>query len=181
MRARARPRARGRERSCSRCTGRTASAFHLGASVASITAERVVPRGTRQLPADLVVMGVGVRPRTVLAEPAGLRVDRGIVVDERLQTSAPGVYAAGDVARYPDPWFGEAIRIEHWAVAERRGPRPRAPSWAVGAFPRRPVLLERALRRDARVRRPCRAVGPHPTATAASPRATPRSPIARGT
>jgi NADPH-dependent 2,4-dienoyl-CoA reductase/sulfur reductase-like enzyme/nitrite reductase/ring-hydroxylating ferredoxin subunit len=95
--------------------------FHLGKKPTSIDAEGVTLEGGEKLPADLVILGVGVRPRTELAEKAGLEVkEGGVIVDERLQTSHPGVYAAGDIARYPDVG-GEHARIEHWVVAERQG------------------------------------------------------------
>ncbi len=73
------------------------------------------------LPADTVVVGVGLAVNTELAETAGLRVDRGIVVNERLETSAPDVYAAGDVARFYSPVFEKHIRVEHYDVAVRHG------------------------------------------------------------
>ncbi|HEV2388634.1 MAG TPA: FAD-dependent oxidoreductase [Candidatus Acidoferrales bacterium] len=95
--------------------------FHLGQQLRAIREDRVELGDGQSLDAQLVVLGVGVVPRTKLAEAAGLKVNNGIVVDERLRTSAAGVYAAGDVARYPDPISGELARIEHWAVAERQG------------------------------------------------------------
>jgi len=95
--------------------------FHLGAKPASIAADAVTLDGGTRLPADLVVLGVGVRPDAALAEAAGLAIDRGVVVDDRLRASAPNVWACGDVARWPDARTGEKVRIEHWVVAERMG------------------------------------------------------------
>src|SRR5205823_13304080 len=76
----------------------------------------------RRIECDFVVVGVGVKPRTELAEAAGLDVDNGIAVDELLETSAPGVFAAGDVANAQHPFYGTAIRVEHWANAKNQGP-----------------------------------------------------------
>jgi NADPH-dependent 2,4-dienoyl-CoA reductase/sulfur reductase-like enzyme/nitrite reductase/ring-hydroxylating ferredoxin subunit len=95
--------------------------FHLGDSPRAIRKDGVELSSGQSIEAGLVVLGVGVTPRTALAEKAGLKVDNGIVVDENLRASAPDVYAAGDVARYPDPVSGERVRIEHWVVAERQG------------------------------------------------------------
>jgi NADPH-dependent 2,4-dienoyl-CoA reductase/sulfur reductase-like enzyme len=95
--------------------------FRLGTTVATFEGDRVILATGEPVAADFVVAGVGVRPNTQLAQMAGLTVDNGIVVDEFLQASVPGIFAAGDVARYPDRFSGEKIRVEHWVAAGRQG------------------------------------------------------------
>jgi NADPH-dependent 2,4-dienoyl-CoA reductase/sulfur reductase-like enzyme/nitrite reductase/ring-hydroxylating ferredoxin subunit len=95
--------------------------FHLGRKAAGVVPGGVMLEGGERLDADLVVAGVGVRPAVGLAERAGLRVDNGIVVDAYLETAARGVFAVGDVARWPSPRGGGLVRIEHWVLAQRQG------------------------------------------------------------
>lgn len=101
--------------------------LRLGSSVIEIVGADGKVRGVRtddgtEIAGDLIVVGIGVRPETSLAEAAGLRVDNGIVTDTALRTSDPHVYAVGDVARWEHPLLGEHIRVEHWANAHDGGP-----------------------------------------------------------
>ena len=95
--------------------------FHLQDTVARVDRGKAVLASGAILDADFIVLGVGVRPSLALAEQAGLQVDRGVVVNAYLESSVPGIFAAGDIARWPDSHSGQLARIEHWVVALRQG------------------------------------------------------------
>ena len=95
--------------------------FHLSSVAGGFDGRSVAIANGAKIDADFVLVGIGVRPRTAIAELAGARVDNGVLVDAFLQTGVPGIYAAGDIAAYPDPLTGERVRIEHWVTAERQG------------------------------------------------------------
>jgi len=94
--------------------------FHLGRKPAAIQDRHVELDDGTKLDCDLVVVGIGVRPNTAIAKQAGIATDNGVLVDKFLKTNVPGIFAAGDIARWPDPRAGR-IRVEHWVVAQRQG------------------------------------------------------------
>jgi NADPH-dependent 2,4-dienoyl-CoA reductase/sulfur reductase-like enzyme/nitrite reductase/ring-hydroxylating ferredoxin subunit len=95
--------------------------FHLSSVVGGFDGRSVSVANGKSIDSDFVLVGIGVQPRTAVAQMAGARVDNGVVVDAFLETAVPGVFAAGDIASYPDPGSGERVRIEHWVTAERQG------------------------------------------------------------
>ena len=99
--------------------------LRLGAKVTGFDGDgrraRLTVDGSADVDADLLVVGIGASPDVALAEATGLAVDNGILVDERMRTSHPDVFAAGDVARAHHPVLGRSIRVEHWDNAIRQG------------------------------------------------------------
>lgn len=95
--------------------------FHFGRTVQSIDGSAAILDDRTRINADIVIAGVGVRPNLDLAASAGILVDNGIAVNEFLETSVRDVFAAGDVARWPDAYSDARLRVEHWVVAERQG------------------------------------------------------------
>ena len=95
--------------------------FHLGRKPTAYVDGQLTLDTGEVLDADFVVAGTGVRPRTALAQRAGLKTDNGVLVDRWLRTEAADVYAVGDIARFPDFHSGQPIRVEHWVHAERQG------------------------------------------------------------
>ena len=134
--------------------------FHLGDTVTAIDGKRATLKSGGAIEADIVVVGVGVRPRLELAERAGLAIDRGVTVNAYLETSVPGIYAAGDIARWPDPHSRENHPRRTLGGGAASGPdRGAKHAWAARAVRCGAVLLEPALRCADQLRRPRREMG----------------------